>query len=67
MKMKEKMEEDKGVTIVYPATVQMFGEVYDDGQFRGNMKNFNEDEQNLMKQHGLIRVGEYALWGCRWR
>jgi hypothetical protein len=63
MKMKEQLEEDKGVTLVYPAAIQMFGEVHEDGQFRGNMKNFSEDEQNLMKQHGLIRIGEYALWG----
>jgi len=63
MKMKEQLEEDKVVNLVYPAAIQMFGEIHEDGQFRGNMKNFNEDEQKLMKQHGLIRVGEYALWG----
>ena len=61
MKIKEQLE--GAVTLVYPAAIQMFGEIHEDGQFRGNMKNFSEDEQSLMKQHGLIHVGEYALWG----
>ena len=63
MKMKEQLEEDKVVNLVYPAAIQMFGEIHEDGQFRGNIKNFAEDEQKLRNQHGLIHVGEYALWG----
>ena len=57
MKMKEQLEKDKG------AAIQMFGEVFEDGQFRGNMKNFSVDEQKIREQHGLIHIGEYALWG----
>jgi len=54
MKMKEQLE---GVNLVYPAAIQMFGEIHEDGQFRGNMKNFNEDEQaqllNRLNNEGL--------------
>lgn len=57
MKMKD------AVALVHPTAIQMFGEVYDDGQFRGNIKNFSVDEQKIREQHGLIHIGEYALWG----
>lgn len=57
MKMKD------AVTLVHPTAIQMFGEVFEDGQFRGNIKNFSVDEQKIREQHGLIHIGEYALWG----
>lgn len=62
MKMKENLSENSSVVLVDP-TPPMFGEVFEDGQFRGNMKGFSVDEQKMREQHGLIYIGEYAMWG----
>lgn len=63
MKMKEHSSETQDVNDVEPVTIEMFGEVLEDGQFRGNIKNFGVDEERIHNQEGLIHVGEYAMWG----